>query len=77
MMGNYFLGHMFGWNMWGDSLMLLIWTGIIFFIIWITIQATGKLTSNPHSALDILKERYAQGEISKEEFEEKKKELSA
>lgn len=76
MVGNYFLGHMFDWNMWNDSLMLLIWTGIIFFIIWITIQATGKLTSNPHSALDILKERYAQGEINKEEFEEKKKELS-
>lgn len=78
MMGDYFLGHMFGWNMWSDSLMLLVWTGIIFFVIWLTIQAaTGKLSSHPGSALDILKERYAKGEINKEEFEEKKKELNA
>ncbi len=76
MMGNYYFGHMLGWGIFGDILMMLIWTGIIFFVIWLTIEASGKLTTHAGSALDILKERYAKGEISKEEFETKKLELN-
>jgi putative membrane protein len=57
-------------------------TGLIVLaaIIWVVVRATGQSNNqNPpgnKSALDILKERYTRGEIDKEEFEEKKRNLS-
>jgi len=62
-----------GWG-WIIGLIVLV------IIIWIIVRAlsrkkTPKLPNN-RSPLDILKERYARGEIGKEEFEEKRKSIS-
>lgn len=77
-------GMMGGWGTgwFGGIFMLVFWVliiiGLIFLIRWL-IQSTkgesGRIMSNSSRALDILKERYARGEIDKHEFEEKKKDL--
>lgn len=78
------------WNgmgtMMGTGLASFVWLGILFSILfWVLIIAAivalikwifglGKSNGNS-SMLNILKERYAKGEISKEEFEQKSREI--
>lgn len=68
-------GHM-NWG-WGGGLMMLVWVALIVAVIYWLIRAANRNSnqppSPPESALDILKKRYARGEISKEEFEERKR----
>jgi len=60
------------------------WFWIIFFLVFVIIvwfvvrsinQNNADRPTDQRSALDILKERYARGEINKQEYEEKKKDL--
>ena len=65
------------WNIYG-VFMVLIWGGFLALFIW-WITKRGKRDGERETksnALDIIKERYAKGEISKEEFEQIKKDLS-
>lgn len=77
MMGNF---GIFGWIFW--IFMIILWAliiiAIVLFIIWFAKQMSGKTSKDKEkSAQDILKERYAKGEINKEEFENKKKDLTS
>ncbi len=69
--GDYGWGMGFGW-----LFMLIFWILIILGVVYLVKFITGsEKRTTGETALDILKKRYAKGEISKEEFEEKKKTL--
>lgn len=82
MMGGYGGMGFFGF---GFVFMLLFWALVIFAIITLVRWASGegmgchhlrwKDEGKKNTPLDILKERYAKGEINKDEFEQKKKDL--
>jgi putative membrane protein len=63
----------------GMGFMWIIWIAIIVAVILLAkgYFSSGKEESEAigESAVDVLNKRYARGEISKEEFEEKKRDL--
>ena len=67
-------GYGGGWL--GSIIMIAFWVvvivGIVFLIRWLALSTKG---GPEDSAIEILKKRYARGEIDKKEFEQKKKDL--
>ena len=63
----------FGEHGWGMGLGWITGLIILVILVWIIVKALQQ-NNNPKqkSALDVIKERYARGEISKKEYEEKK-----
>ena len=72
--GDWGYGSMMGW-FGGGIMMIVFWALFIALIVWIVREVSGRHSHSSSQALAILKERYARGEISKEEFESKKKDL--
>jgi len=75
MMGNWGMGWF------GSIFMVVFWililAGLVFLIRWL-IRSTGRdktIGNGGNRALEVLKERYAKGEIDKDEFDSKKKDL--
>ena len=79
--------HMAGWDGgWygGGSIMMLVWFGIAVAVVVLLIRAftgPGRGTAvhqvpTGKTALDILRERFARGEIDKAEFEDKRRALN-
>ena len=75
MMYGYY-GNWMGHSFLGGFVMILFWIALIFLIIRIARGSHWYEEYKGRTALDILKERYARGEIDRKEFEEKKKDLN-
>lgn len=76
-------GHMdgYGWSMMGFGMigitlfwiLLIVALVLLVKVLWKSGSGSGR--SQEKKPLDILKERYARGEIDKEEFDQKKQDL--
>jgi len=76
-MGNW--GHMMGYA-YGGGFMWLIVLVLVGAVIYFLLQVSKSKSSDDsiiETPLDILKKRYAKGEIDKEEFERKKQDLES
>lgn len=78
MWGDWGMG--WGWGIFGTLHMVLWWVliilGIAVLIKWLIGGSARSGRADSSRALEILKERYARGEIGKDEFEQKKRDLA-
>ena len=73
------------WMIWGGLMMILFWGAIIGVVVWAIQALTRRESSQTQAsrpgapqpaALDIAEERYARGDITREEFEQIKMDLA-
>ncbi len=72
----YYFGHMgmgylgfFGW-IW----IIIFWAAVIWLIVWLATRHRMPETRSSH--MQILKDRYAKGELTKKQYDEMKEDLS-
>lgn len=71
---------MFEWHGYGGGVMWIFWLLVIGGLVWLVASIArggGNAAPGEKSALDILKERYARGEIDREEYQQKRKDLQS
>ncbi len=72
------MGNGFGMGI-GGIFMWLFWIALILVVVWAIkarVVSDGRAEKEEKSALEILKERYARGEIDREEYEQKRRDLT-
>jgi putative membrane protein len=69
-------GWVWGWGIVGLVANLLFWGAAIWLVVTLVRNIRRPGESGEDSAMKILRERYARGEINKKEFEDLKKDLS-
>jgi len=76
-MGNW--GHMMTYGYGGGFmwLIVLVLVGVVIYFLFQVSKSKGSDGSIIETPLDILKKRYAKGEIDKEEFDRKKNDLES
>ncbi|MBI5566104.1 MAG: SHOCT domain-containing protein [Chloroflexi bacterium] len=80
--GNFGFGRMNGFGF-GGIFTILFWIVIIGLGVWLISNLVSRTNNQspsssgtaPESALDILKKRYARGEITKEQYDEMRRDL--
>lgn len=64
------------WMLFGGIWMVLFWGGLIALVVWGVRRLTGRnCTASHYDPLEIARQRYARGEITKVEFEQIKRDL--
>jgi len=61
-----------GW-LWGSLIMVLFWGGIILLAVFVIRSLTGSRSND--QAMDVLRRRFASGDITQDEFEKRRKAL--
>lgn len=65
-----------GWMIFGGIMMVLFWAGLIALVVWgISRFSRQNVPAGRQTPLEIARERYARGEITRDEFEQIKKDL--
>lgn len=68
-------GDMGTWAWWMMAVMVLVWVAIPALIAW-AVWAASRSRREPNTPLDVLKQTYARGQITHDQFEQAKKELA-
>jgi putative membrane protein len=75
-------GHMGDWDDWGWGwlvmmpMMLIFWGGLIWLVVWLVRRPDANTISRDGDPLEIARRRYARGEITNEEFQQIRQNLS-
>jgi putative membrane protein len=73
---------MHDWNMWGGGgmwfgpLWMIVWLGVFVAIIVVLLRWLGGADRSARRASDILDDRYARGEIDREEYMKRKHDIA-
>lgn len=70
---------MYEWHGFGGGMMWIFWIFILLALVWLAVfvaRQAGVSRNQEKTALEILRERYARGEIDREEFKRMRDDLN-